>query len=79
MKEEENEIEESGLPDFEGACQMLADVESPDEWSYNVTNLQADSSVKIVAMIYERPSAQVARRVADLRREWVKNYLAEKE
>lgn len=65
------------LPDFDVALIRLACAECSDEWSYNPDVLQRDSGVILLASLYEKPVLEVARGVSDVRREWVKRYLAD--
>ena len=65
------------LPSFEVALTRMADAECSEDWCYNAQNLETDPGVITLAVLYEKPILEVARAVADRRREWVKRFLAE--
>lgn len=64
------------LPPFESALMRMADAERSDEWSYNPENLESDSGVIVLAILYDKPKLEVARAVAETRRRWVQDWLA---
>lgn len=63
---------------YHRALEMLSDLDSSDDWIYDVARLEHHEGVRLIAQLYGVPVVLVARDVADMRRLHIEQYLADR-